>query len=274
MESISPENIQFTISEATTRLPSTRSPIPPPIIFIVPYRDREQQYHFFKKQMAHVLEGIEHKIFYIHQKDNRGFNRGALKNIGFLVVRKLYPNNYRNITLVFNDIDTMPFTPGFLNYHTTPGQIKHFYGFKFALGGIVSINAGDFEKINGFPNFWTWGYEDNMLKDRAEQHGLVIDRSHFYPLLDKNILYLQDGTFRQVNRNEYDRYSAKTNEGWKSITNLQYEIDSNSEFVHVSSFDTGIAETTEKTFSYDLRNGPKPFQPAKKPRMTKMGMIM
>ena len=268
MDNISSENIQYTISESSS-IESI-----PPIIFIVPYRDREQQQAFFRKQMAYVMEGINHRILYIHQNDTRGFNRGALKNIGFLVVRRLYPNNYRNITLVFNDVDTMPFTPKFLNYSTTSGKIKHFYGFKFTLGGIVSINAGDFEKINGFPNFWTWGYEDNMLKDRVETHGLTIDRSQFYPLLDKNILYLQDGTFRQVNRNEFDRYSEKTTEGWKSITNLQYEIDDTTGFVHVSYFETGTTENSTNTFSYDLRNGSKPFTPAKKARGMRMGMIM
>jgi hypothetical protein len=39
-----------------------------------------------------------------------------------------------------------------INYATTVGNIKHFYGFTFTLGGIVSITGEDFEKMNGYLN--------------------------------------------------------------------------------------------------------------------------
>ena len=152
----------------------------PKIIFIVPYRNREQHQLFFSKQMKYVLEDISnYKILYIHQKDKREFNRGAMKNIGLLVIKDLYPNDYKNINLVFNDVDTMPFTKNFLNYFTKPNIVKHFYGFRNTLGGIVSIMANDFENINGFPNFWSWGYEDNELQNRVLHHKITIDRSQF-----------------------------------------------------------------------------------------------
>ena len=62
----------------------------PNIIFIVPYRDREQQYHFFSSHMRMILEDVpNYRILYIHQTDKRQFNRGAMKNIGFLVVKDL-----------------------------------------------------------------------------------------------------------------------------------------------------------------------------------------
>lgn len=235
---------------------------PPRLVFIIPYRDREQQYSFFKKHMQDVLEDIpteEYKILYIHQCDNRGFNRGALKNIGFLFVKNNYPETYRDMTLVFNDIDTMPFQKNFIQYETRPGIVKHFYGYKHALGGIVSIKAGDFENINGFPNFWAWGYEDNALQQRVMNARLEIDRSQFYPLLDKNIMHFGDGLEKEVNRKEFDRYVNFTREGIHSLWGLVYDYEEETGFVHVREFLTGTVEDVSLTRTYDIRQGPKPF---------------
>jgi hypothetical protein len=235
---------------------------PPKLVFIVPYRDRQQQYLFFSQHMKVILEDIptsEYEIFYIHQCDSRDFNRGAMKNIGFLYVKEKYPNDYKDITLVFNDIDTMPYVKNFLNYNTVTGKVKHFYGFQFTLGGIVSIKAGDFEKVNGFPNFWAWGYEDNLLQKRVLDNGLSIDRSQFYPLMDKNILQMKDGLNRIVNRTEFDRYMSETREGIQSIKNLTYTIDSSTGFVNVSLFNTDNDPVSKLNSIHDLRNGNKPF---------------
>lgn len=231
----------------------------PKLVFIIPYRDREQQYNFFNRHMKYILEDVkDYKILFIHQKDKRSFNRGALKNIGFLIVKNLYPDHYKNITLVFNDIDTMPFTKNFFDYSTKPGVIKHFFGFTYALGGIVSINAKDFESINGFPNFWAWGYEDNLLNNRVTKKGLKIDRSRFFHILDENILQFPHTIKRLVNKHEYDVFKTDTKEGINSIYNLQYNI--NDTMVDVTAFNTGRNEKTEHTKVYDLRSGSKPFR--------------
>ena len=238
----------------------------PSIIFIIPYRDREQQYNFFHRQMTkEILVDYpigSYKLWYIHQCDTRDFNRGAMKNIGFLVVKQQYPNDYKNITLVFNDVDTMPLNRNFLNYETSPGIIKHFYGYDFALGGIVSMNAHDFERINGYPNLWGWGFEDNCLQVRVNKaDNLRIDRSQFYPILNKNILQITDGVTRIVNRNEFDQYYHNTTEGIYSITDLQYDIDDNNGFVNIRNFNTGREQDLAKRKVHDLRNGPAPFNP-------------
>ena len=234
----------------------------PKLVFIVPYRDREQQQKFFSQQMKVVLEDMkpeEYKIYYIHQTDKREFNRGAMKNIGFLVVKQKYPEDYKNITLVFNDVDTMPYTKNFLNYETTKGVVKHFYGFTYALGGIVSIKAGDFEKVGGFPNFWAWGYEDNLINKRVLNNNLKIDRTQFYNVMDKNIFQMKDGLARLVNRGEFDRYLSETTEGWHSIQSLEYNINEETGFVDVTNFYTGIVSNPKENKIHDLRNGSRPF---------------
>ena len=251
----------------------------PKIIFVVPYRDREQQYLFFHKQMTkEILVDYppgSYKLWYIHQCDNRDFNRGAMKNIGFLVAKQQYPNDYKNITLVFNDVDTMPFNRNFLNYETCPGIIKHFYGYDFALGGIVSMNAHDFERINGYPNLWGWGFEDNCLQVRVNKaDNLQIDRGQFYPILDKNILQLTDGVTRIVNRSEFDQYYHNTTEGIYSITNLNYDIDEKTGFVNIRNFNTGREQDLNKRKLHDLRNGAAPFNPNDKNQKNRKKSMM
>ena len=131
----------------------------PKILFIVPYRDRKEHKQFFMKYMEFIMEDYkkeDYEIYFVHQCDKQPFNRGGMKNIGFLAMRNKYPDDYKNITFVFHDVDTLPYTKNLLPYETTKGNIKHFYGYQFALGGIFSIIGGDFEIVNGFPNMWGW----------------------------------------------------------------------------------------------------------------------
>lgn len=235
----------------------------PSKIFIIPYRDREEQLHFFRRQIQYILEDEDpetYRIMYIHQCDSRPFNRGALKNIGFLVGKELYPNDYKTITFIFNDVDTIANRKNLLQYETTPGTVKHFYGFTFALGGIVSICGEDFESLNGFPNFWAWGYEDNALQQRVGYNKkLTIDRSQFYPLMDPHIIHLNESVHRVVNRAEYNRYAFKSKEGISDITKLKYTIDPETQFVNVTEFDTGITYNVKAEHIHDMKNSNNPF---------------
>ncbi len=231
----------------------------PQLIFVVPYRDREQHQIFFARHMKYVLEDLpidSYKIYYTHQCDNRSFNRGAMKNIGFLVIKKLYPNDYRNITIVFNDVDTMPYTKNFLTYNTTIGTIKHFYGYKYTLGGIVSITGADFEKIGGFPNFWAWGFEDNLLQGRIIQHKLFIDRTQFYPILNKNIMQLNDGVIRIANADEYKLYTNNTADNLTDIDSLEYTINERTGFIDITQFKTKYIQSN-KNVNHDMRKSNK-----------------
>lgn len=243
----------------------------PKIVFIVPYRNRETQREFFDRHMRYIMEDEPREsweVLYIHQCDSRSFNRGAVKNIGFLVAKQKWPNDYARMTLVFNDVDIMPIVKGLIQYTTVPGVVKHFYGFTHTLGGIVSICGSDYERTLGFPNFWAWGYEDNMFQYRViKTKGLSIDRTSFYLLYDKNFIMLHDGTLREVNKSEFNEYARTTSEGHHSITNLIYTEDkatfaSGSTVINVSGFNTGREENLQTRRPHDLREGSRPFSRA------------
>lgn len=242
-----------------TQLPQTRpSQTTPHIVFIVPYRDREDDkknfLQSFQNSKQHYQWSDEDvKVFFIHQQDTRPFNRGAMKNIGFHVVKNKYPETYKDINLVFNDVDTTPKYPDTFPYMTKQGVVAHYYGFIHALGGIVVIKAGDFEKIGGYPNFWGWGLEDNCLQDRCKNHGLEIDRSIFFPIKNENVLQKHESVYRTISKREGYIYKYETPDTLSEINNLKYQEDGI--MIHVSSFSTARQYEQKELHKYDLRRG-------------------
>ena len=241
----------------------------PKRIFIVPYRNRIQHKFFFSKYMSFILEDKDdYEIYFSHQCDARTFNRGAVKNIGFIAAKNKYPQHYKDITFIFNDVDTIPFYKLF-DYETTHGVVKHYYGFKYALGGIVVMKGADFEKTNGFPGFWGWGMEDNVLQKRCEAVGLTIDRSIFYNIGSPEMLQLFDGISRIISKKDPWRGENDNGiDGLRTITQLKYTIDEKSEnpndnifivnntrimVINISTFLTHIRFGTEEYYNYDLR---------------------
>jgi hypothetical protein len=220
----------------------------PKFIFIIPYRNRVQHRMFFSTYIQKIMEDIpkdEWAYYFVHQNDNRPFNRGAMKNIGFLAIKYRYPNDYKNIIMVFNDIDTLPYDKNILDFNTTNGTIKHYYGFKFALGGIFSITGEDFEKTSGFPNFWAWGGEDNLINARALKVGLKIDRSVFFSLGDMNILQFADGLKRLICRDELATTLEPDNiDGLTTIKNLNYKFFDDSHMIDVTTFDSLVSPSS------------------------------
>ena len=231
----------------------------PKIIFIIPYRDRVEHKHFFTIYMKHILEDYkpeDYEIYFSHQCDKRSFNRGAVKNIGFLAMKEKYPNDYKKISFVFHDVDTMPYKKNLLPYETSNGTIKHFYGFKYALGGIFSITGADFEKINGFPNLWGWAQEENLIQIRALKHRLNIDRSVFFPITSQSILHFNDGFERNINRSELSSaMNPNYPYGLNVIRNMKTTIVG--EYINITQFSCEREEMVTTSEIYDIRNGNK-----------------
>jgi len=241
----------------------------PKRVFIVPYRNRIQHKFFFSKYMSFILEEKDdYEIYFSHQCDARTFNRGAMKNIGFIAIKNKYPDHYKDITFIFNDVDTIPFHKIF-DYETTQGVVKHYYGYKYALGGIVIMKGVDFETTNGYPCFWGWGMEDNVLQKRCDTVGLKVDRSVFYNIGSPEILQLFDGVSRIISKKDPWRGEHDNGlDGLITISNLKYTIDLKSDnpndnifavnnpriyYINIATFLTYIQFGTEEYYNYDLR---------------------
>lgn len=242
----------------------------PKLVFIIPYRDRLTQKFFFDKSIKEYMEYIKennYKIFYICQDDNREFNRGAMKNLGFLYIKYKYPNDYKNITLVFNDVDTILTKDSNIKFDVSKGETCHYYGKPIALGGIFAIKGEDFEKINGFPNLWFWGFEDNVLNERCIKFGININRDVFYSIKDnieskyKYILRLDknDSSIKRLSRHEIRLYRDWENgnidlDGLNEIINVDTYEDNDQ--IIIKYFECGINynKSVSDVYDYDFLN--------------------
>jgi hypothetical protein len=126
----------------------------------------------------------------------------------------------------------------------------------------VSILGKDFARINGFPNFWGWGYEDNLLQTRAINAGIKINRDVFFDVNDnENILHFSHGTERNMNVYDFKQFQNKTKNGLYTIYELEFKMGDDNDFVNILNFKTPYEENKGSTFVYDLHKGNMPLNP-------------
>jgi hypothetical protein len=129
--------------------------------------------------------------------------------------------------------------------------VKHFYGVRNTLGGIVSITGADFEKVNGFPCFWSYGYEDNVLHNRVLKHGLRIDRNNFFAIGNPMIFQSVDDYVKNVNKNWRNMVNHDNGvDGISTIKDIHYEFDA--DFIDIYNFQPIHRIENERLAAYDL----------------------
>ncbi len=147
------------------------------VAIIIPYRNREEHLNELKKH----FQNSPFDIYVIEQMNSQKFNRGILLNIGFDLAKKNKHYDY----YIFHDVDSLPDEELMKLYSYQGKKIIHYaspylgykYDYPTFLGGIMGFTAEDYEKINGYPNFFFgWGGEDDAVYDRIALNHLKVYR--------------------------------------------------------------------------------------------------
>ena len=203
--------------------------------FIIPYRNRKEHLNEFIRRFTEYIKDkdIDVQFYIIHQINIGEFNRGAMKNIGFLEVCKIRPDGL----FIFHDVDTYPTYWGSIIYDTRPNEIRHPIGQKnHNLGGICCFWRTEFEKVNGLPNYWGWGIEDVTIMYRVKKANIIIDESNIVDLNDKKKCYNPIHNKNSSKEYEYANINTKLHHNEMTSENV-YDGLSNMEYEVLSSFE-------------------------------------
>jgi hypothetical protein len=143
------------------------------IHFIIPYRDRLEHWEQFHGAILKHSAGKYEPVFWLmEQAEGRGFNRGAMLNLGAEQV--LAVDKYANIAL--HDVDMLPrertrYDRGhfdFLHIATAASQFDYRMPYGDYFGGVVLTTPLNMLSVGGFPmDFWGWGGEDDAFYHRV-----------------------------------------------------------------------------------------------------------
>lgn len=202
---------------------------------IVPYRDNQFQNRSgqLKQFLAYFAkEYPKGNVYIIEQsEDGKKFNRGKLLNVGFNLAKKDGHDLF-----IFHDVDLIP-NAKMLEYYTLNCdgvihqgfQWKDKYSFEHFLGGVTSMNAKSFEKVNGYPNDrWGWGSEDDSLMNRVMEVGLPVirpDEGEIKEIEHKPTPDFKQLTLEPVQKKKLILKNLKE-ESWKKngLSDLKYKV--------------------------------------------------
>lgn len=213
---------------------------------VVPYRDRESHLAQFIPHvagyMARVHPDLSYRVTVVEQdQDGQPFNRGALKNAGFLLGEP--DSDYA----CFHDVDYLPEDADY-HWADDPTAIL-WYGAESrpiapdmsdrtinndldsTFGGAVLVPNQVMRTINGYSNlYWGWGFEDFdfSLRIRGRRIATGRRRGRFTPLDHDNEGFNIDATpspIALVNRRLFQKmWSGGTIPAGDGLTNLAFDV--------------------------------------------------
>jgi len=215
---------------------------------VIPFRDRHQHLSRFVPHVRAYFsrDKLDSKIPYtvtiVEQQAGLPFNRGALKNIGYLL-RK----NDSEYTC-FHDVDYLPIWADYswvdvptpivwygaeerpLTLRPDSPIVKHKLDLFF--GGAILVPNGLFFDVNGYSNeYWGWGYEDSDIQKRFKEKGILFGRRKgtFSPLFHDNEGYNADctpTTIASFNERLYKKkwQAANISMSNDGLSNISFEV--------------------------------------------------
>ncbi|XP_052809109.1 beta-1,4-N-acetylgalactosaminyltransferase bre-4-like [Mya arenaria] len=156
------------------------------IAIIIPFRDRQKHLDILVYNLVPVLkrQKVAFRIFVVEQFGNKTFNKGRLINIGFMEARK----HGEFDCFIFHDVDLIPeddrnmYTCSANPRHMSPAVdvLRYKLPYMALVGGVLSIKAEHFFKINGYSNlYWGWGAEDDDMFYRLSASKISVLRPPF-----------------------------------------------------------------------------------------------
>jgi len=145
------------------------------LYIVVPYRNRMEDMKQFLSEAVPAFRRAmpDCSVVFIEQGNTKPFNRGLLLNAAVKFLSKDDGDEF-----IFHDVDIIPTSDSVETLYKPPtrGPIIGICSHTYSIGGVTKLSRHAIEKLNGFPtNYWGWGYEDVMLKLRAELLGIHYD---------------------------------------------------------------------------------------------------
>jgi hypothetical protein len=164
----------------------------PRLSIVIPYRDRLQHLVRFVPHIAayfardEINRKIPWQLTIVEQMPGKPFNRGLMRNIGFLLTED--EADY----FCFHDVDYLPVSADY-QYPQTPARLCRYGAEEVPIdparpddvvvndqnlffGAAAMFNKADFRRVNGYSNdYWGWSFEDIDLRMRCAIEGLTIE---------------------------------------------------------------------------------------------------
>lgn len=157
---------------------------------VIPYRDRESHLKVLLVRLHQLLrhQMISYRIFVVEQYGAALFNKGALFNAAFLLIRDYY-GSYLSECMILHDVDLIPEDER--NMYTCPDPdlraVRHMspsvdtlgYTLPYPelVGGVLALSPEMYERVNGYSNLYRgWGGEDDDMFERLSAERIEILR--------------------------------------------------------------------------------------------------